>query len=152
MAEAGIENILVGYPIVGERKLARLADLAERFAISVTVDSEEVAAGISRVARERGLTIRALLELDTGLRRQGVLPGPGAADVAERIAALPGIELAGVFTHEGHVYTQGRDDNEKARLTREACRAAVDTAEEIRGRGLPAPVVSVGSAGPSASP
>src|SRR5262249_15575657 len=30
MADAGFEDILVGYPIVGERKLARLADLAGR--------------------------------------------------------------------------------------------------------------------------
>jgi len=147
MADAGIVDILVGYPIVGEHKLARLADLAERVSISVTVDSDEVAAGISRVARERGLTIPVLIELDTGLRRLGVLPGPGAADLAERIAALPGIELAGVFTHEGHVYTQARDDGERERLTLEACGAAVDTAVEIRSRGLAAPIVSVGSAG-----
>jgi D-serine deaminase-like pyridoxal phosphate-dependent protein len=147
MADGGIEDILVGYPIVGEHKLARLADLAERVTISVTVDSDEVAAGISRVARERGLTIPVLIELDTGLRRLGVLPGPAAADLAERIAALPGIELAGVFSHEGHVYTQARDDGERERLTQEACRAAVDTAEVIRSRGLAAPIVSVGSAG-----
>jgi D-serine deaminase-like pyridoxal phosphate-dependent protein len=76
MADAGIEDILVGYPVVGDRKLARLADLADRVSISVTIDSDEVAAGISRVARERGLTIPALLELDTGLRRLGVLPAP----------------------------------------------------------------------------
>jgi D-serine deaminase-like pyridoxal phosphate-dependent protein len=44
------------------------------------------------------------------------------------------------------VYTQGRDAAEKERLTQEACRAAVDTAEEIRSRGLSAPIVSVGSA------
>jgi D-serine deaminase-like pyridoxal phosphate-dependent protein len=147
MADAGIDDILVGYPIVGEAKLARLADLAARVSISVTVDSDEVAAGISRVARERGLTIPVLVELDTGMRRLGLAPGPGAADFAERVAALPGIEIAGVFTHEGHVYTQARDDGERERLTREACLATVATAEEIRSRGLPAPVVSVGSAG-----
>lgn len=147
MADAGIQDILVGYPIVGERKLARLADLAERVSVSVTVDSDEVAAGISRMAGERGLTIPVLVELDTGLCRLGVLPGRGAADFAERIAALPGLALAGVFTHEGHVYTQARDDGERERLTQEACRAAVDTAEEIRSRGLSAPTVSVGSAG-----
>jgi D-serine deaminase-like pyridoxal phosphate-dependent protein len=146
MAEAGIDDILVGYPIVGDQKLARLAALAERVSISVTVDSADVAAGISRVARARGLTIPVLLELDTGLRRLGVAPGPGAAELAERIAALPGIELVGVFTHEGHVYTQGRDAAEKERLTQEACRAAVDTAEELRSRGLAAPIVTVGSA------
>jgi D-serine deaminase-like pyridoxal phosphate-dependent protein len=147
MADAGIENILVGYPIVGDRKLARLADLAERISISVTVDSEEVAAGLSRTARERGLTIPVLLELDTGLRRLGVLPGPGAVEFAERVASLPGLEVCGVFTHEGHVYVQGRDTAEKERLTLEACRVAVEVAERMRGRGIPARVVSVGSAG-----
>jgi D-serine deaminase-like pyridoxal phosphate-dependent protein len=147
MADGGIDNILVGYPVVGALKLGRLADLAERVAISVTLDSDEVAAGVSRVAQERGITIPALIELDTGLSRLGVLPGPAAADLAERIAALPGLEVAGVFTHEGHVYSQGRDADEKERLTLEACQAAVETAEEIRSRGIPAPVVSVGSAG-----
>ncbi len=147
MADAGIDDILVGYPIVGERKLARLADLAERATITVTIDSDEVALGISHTARERGIGFRALLELDTGMHRLGVPPGPGAADLAERVAALEGIELAGVFTHEGHVYTQARDDAERERMTLEACSAAVETAEEIRSRGIAAPVVSVGSAG-----
>jgi D-serine deaminase-like pyridoxal phosphate-dependent protein len=147
MADAGIEDILVGYPIVGERKLERLAPLAERTSISTTVDSLDVAVGLSRVAHERGLTLRVLLELDTGLRRLGVLPGTAAADLAEEIAGLPGLALAGVFTHEGHVYGQARDEAERERLTREACAATVATAEEIRARGLAAPVVSVGSAG-----
>src|SRR3954468_802669 len=51
MADAGIGDILVGYPIVGERKLQRLADLAGRVSVSVTVDSEEIAVGVSRTAR-----------------------------------------------------------------------------------------------------
>ena len=115
--------------------------------ITVTVDSDEVAVGIARTARERGLTIRALIELDTGMRRLGVLPGLAAVELAERVAALDGIELAGVFTHEGHVYTQARDDAERERMTLDSCRLAVETAEQIRARGLRAPVVSVGSAG-----
>jgi D-serine deaminase-like pyridoxal phosphate-dependent protein len=147
MVAAGIDDILVGYPIVGEQKLARLVDLAERATISATVDSDDVARGISRAAREHGLTIPVLLELDTGMHRLGVLPGPAAVELAELIAKLEGLELAGVFTHEGHVYTQGRDAAEKERMTGEACRLAVETAEELRGRGLAGPIVSVGSAG-----
>ncbi len=147
MVDSGIGDILVGYPIVGASKLARLADLAERASVSVTIDSLEVATGVSEAAHAQGATIRALIELDTGLRRLGVAPGAAAADLAERVANLPGIELLGVFTHEGHVYGQGRTEAEKERLTYEACNATVETAEEIRSRGLPAPVVSVGSAG-----
>jgi D-serine deaminase-like pyridoxal phosphate-dependent protein len=147
MIDAGIENVLVGYPIVGERKLRRLAALAERANVSVALDSLEVAAGVSHAAVEHGLTIRVLVELDTGLRRLGARPGAPAVDLAEQIAHLPGIELAGVFTHEGHVYTQARDDAERQRLTQEACAAAVATAEKARSRGLAVTTVSVGSAG-----
>jgi D-serine deaminase-like pyridoxal phosphate-dependent protein len=146
MAGAGIEDILVGYPLVGKRKLDRLADLAGRVSVSVTVDSEVVALGISRMAAARGLTIPVLLELDSGMHRLGVPPGPDAVELAERVAALDGIELIGVFTHEGHVYTQAVDAAEQERMTLEACAAAVETAEQIRSRGIGADVVSVGSA------
>src|SRR5262249_3794170 len=121
--------------------------LAERVAISTTVDSDEVASGVARAAADRGMSIPVLLELDTGMHRLGVLPGPPAVELARRLAELDGIELVGVFAHEGHVYTQGRDLGEKERLTRESCALAVETAEAIRSAGLPAPVVSVGSAG-----
>jgi D-serine deaminase-like pyridoxal phosphate-dependent protein len=147
MADAGIEDILVGYPIVGDAKLGRLCALAERLAVSTTVDSHDVAEGIARAARAHRLRLPVLLELDTGMHRLGVPPGPAAVELAERIAGLDGLELAGVFTHEGHVYTQGRDLAEKERLTRESCALAVETAEAIRDRGLAARVVSVGSAG-----
>jgi len=146
MAGAGIEDILVGYPLVGKRKLDRLADLAGSVSVSVTVDSEVVALGISRMAAARGLTIPVLLELDSGMHRLGVPPGPDAVELAERVAALDGIELIGVFTHEGHVYTQAVDAAEQERMTLEACAAAVETAEQIRSRGIGADVVSVGSA------
>jgi D-serine deaminase-like pyridoxal phosphate-dependent protein len=105
-----------------------------------------VALGLSRTARARGLTVRVLLELDTGMHRLGVLPEHAPA-LAERIAALDGLELAGVFAHEGHVYTQARDDAEREHLTHASCVTAVATVQEIRARGIPAPVVSVGSAG-----
>jgi D-serine deaminase-like pyridoxal phosphate-dependent protein len=147
MAAGGLDDILVGYPIVGERKLRRLCDLAERVSISTTADSLEVAGGVAQAARARSLTIPLLLELDTGMHRLGVLPGQPAVELAERIADLEGVELAGVFAHEGHVYTQARDPAERERLTRESCASAVETAEAIRGRGLPAATVSVGSAG-----
>ncbi|MFN8224142.1 MAG: alanine racemase [Gaiellales bacterium] len=146
MADAGVPDILVGYPIVGRAKLARLAEIAARARVSVTVDSDAVATGLSDLARDRGLTLPVLIELDTGLHRLGVLPGKAAVELAERVARLPGLALAGVFTHEGHVYGRARDDAERQRLTAEACAAAVATVEEIRRLGHEAPVVSVGSA------
>src|ERR1044071_1675768 len=44
---AGITDILIAYPIVGPKKTTRLAHLAEQASISVSLDSQEVARGLS---------------------------------------------------------------------------------------------------------
>ena len=88
-----------------------------------------------------------LVELDTGLARIGVLPGAEAVALAEQIAALPAVTLAGVLTHEGHAYSQAGSVEELRTLTREACEQTVATAREIEAQGIPVPVVSVGSSG-----
>ena len=76
-------------------------------AITVTLDSDEVADGVARTAYERGLTIGVLLELDTGMRRLGVVPGPPPWSSPSG-SPRSRDQLAGVFTHEGHVYTAAR--------------------------------------------
>src|SRR5262245_37664109 len=47
MANAGLENILIAYPVVGQTKCERLAKLAQQTTITVSLDSIEVARGIS---------------------------------------------------------------------------------------------------------
>jgi D-serine deaminase-like pyridoxal phosphate-dependent protein len=147
MVEAeGVDDIFVGYPIVGERKLERLCALAERATISVSLDSLDVARGIARAAAERGVTIRVLLELDTGLNRIGVEPGLPAVELADKLASLVGIELVGVLTHEGQIYAVA-DADEREAMVREACRSVVETAAMINESGHAIDVVSVGSSG-----
>ncbi len=146
MADAGFDDILVAYPIVGEAKLLRLAALARRTQITVSLDSATVAEGISRAMVDHGTSCRLLVEVDTGLHRIGVQPSEALA-LARVIARLPAVELAGVLTHEGHIYTAAGDVAEMERMTREACRTVLDVAGQIRAAGLAAPVVSVGSSG-----
>src|SRR5438105_4588506 len=43
MADAGIQDMLVAFPIIGSAKLRRLASLAERARVTVALDSLEVA-------------------------------------------------------------------------------------------------------------
>ena len=50
MAGAGLEDILIAYPVVGQSKCERLAKLAQRRKITVSLDSIEVAQGISEAA------------------------------------------------------------------------------------------------------
>jgi len=145
MIDAGIEDVLIGYPIVGRVKLARLIALAERARVSVSLDSLEVASGIAHAAGGAGIEVAVLVEVNTGLDRLGLAPGKPAADLAEQGAMLSGVRVVGVLTHEGHVYTAHGGIDVKERLTRDACARLVETGEEIRARGIDANTVSVGS-------
>jgi D-serine deaminase-like pyridoxal phosphate-dependent protein len=147
MVDAGIDDVLIGYPIVGQPKIERLMSLAERANITVSLDALAVADPIAAAAVDRGVSIGLLVEIDTGLGRIGVAPGPAAVELAERVAELDGVELLGVLTHEGHAYGRSRSPGDLERLTRYACAQTVATAEAIRAKDIPAPVVSVGSSG-----
>lgn len=100
MVEGGVhENILVPYNIVGEAKLIRLARLCKRARMTVAVDSEITAQGISRQLQKDGASVRVLIELDTGGKRTGVQSPQAAVDLAKKVDALPNLELRGVMTY-----------------------------------------------------
>ncbi|WP_409344851.1 alanine racemase [Paenibacillus sp. MBLB4367] len=83
MADAGIRDILIAYPIVGEAKLARLVRLAQRADVTVALDSLDVAAPMSRAAEAAGVSIGVVVELDSGFGRVGLSRSfPGCACAA----------------------------------------------------------------------
>src|SRR3954447_3224043 len=147
-AHAGAPNIFIGYPLVGAQKVARLIQLlqASMATISIAADSMDAARPIAKAAAAAGLQVPLLIEVDTGLRRLGVQPHQ-ALQLARELAELDGIELTGLFTHEGHVYTDARTVREKQEMTQAACAAVAETAERIRADGIPLATVSVGSSG-----
>lgn len=145
MADAGIRDICIAYPICGEIKLSRLRKLLERARISISLDSVEVAQGISWVGEEMGRQIPVLLKIDTGLNRCGVLPGDEALVLAEQISPLPGVDLMGILTHEGHVlFKESSPEGIKRSATR-AGEEMVKTADLLRSRDFNIREVSVGS-------
>src|SRR5215217_8134066 len=70
MAQAGIEDIFIAYPLVTDAKIRQAVRLAERVRIVVGVDSLHGARRLSGVAEDQTLEVR--LVVDTGLRRTGV--------------------------------------------------------------------------------
>lgn len=121
MADAGFEDLLISYNILGEAKLARLAALARRVRLTVSCDSAIVAEGLSRAMGESGAPLAVLIECDTGRGRCGVADSAQAVALARRIDALPGLAFAGVL-----VYPPNGPVNETRTLVddiREGCRA-----------------------------
>ena len=103
MAREGLDDILAAYPIVGPGKLERLVALAQRGRITVSTDSAEVALGISDAARQAGVTIRLLAEMDAGLRRCGVQTPDDLVALSQHMTRLPRIEFLGFMFFPGQV-------------------------------------------------
>ena len=98
-ADAGFEDILITYNILGAPKLARLRALHERVArLSVVADSVAVVDGLA-ASFEAGRPLAVLVECDTGGRRCGVQTPEDAATLAERIAAAHGLRFMGILTY-----------------------------------------------------
>ena len=102
MLNAGITDIFIAYPIVGDEKTTHLAKLAEQASISVALDSEEAARGISGAATRQGARIGVLIEMDVGFGRCGLSNENDLLKLAQTIATLPGLEFRGLMFFPGH--------------------------------------------------
>jgi D-serine deaminase-like pyridoxal phosphate-dependent protein len=142
MIAAGLDDLLIAYPIVGPTKTARLARLAQRAKIAVSLDSEEAARGISAAVAERGASVGILVELDAGFGRCGVANESDALKLAQTVASLPGLNFQGLMFFPGHF---GVPPEERA-LLRNQVNELLDRCVETFDRGdLPIKVVSGGS-------
>ena len=103
LVDGGIDDLLIGYEIVASPKLERAMDLANRARITFAIDSVEGARALSGAAEAAGLMVPVWIEIESGLRRAGVMPADAGA-LADAIADLAGINLGGVFTHAGNAY------------------------------------------------
>ncbi len=142
MARCGERGLLVAYPVWGERKWKRLAEIAMRIPVTVALDSLDCAQGLHRHASSAGARIGVLVEADLGMRRCGAPSDGAAAKLAQSISRLPALRLEGVLFYPGHVIPalpRGRSDLDE--LARQVERLLA----RFRRDGLPTGVVSGGS-------
>jgi D-serine deaminase-like pyridoxal phosphate-dependent protein len=142
-ADAGFDDLFVAYPIVGADKARRLLALADRARLMVGVDSVEGAASLAGVFSAAGRTLDVRLKIDVGLHRVGVAP-ERALELAERVAAMAGLRLRGVFTHAGQAYGEPTPEGVAA-VAGDEGRILVETGARLRAAGIPVEDVSVGS-------
>ena len=143
MAANGIRDILVPNQVVGPIKARRVAALATQSDICVSVDAIENVRELDEAALRIGAHPRAVIEVDTGMKRAGVLPGDPARKLANEMANCKGLRFAGVMTWEGHCWAIDDPDERLAEINR-AVGSLIETAEQIRADGIPVDIVSAG--------
>ena len=97
-ADAGFSDIQIPYNIIGERKTRRLAALAKRADVTVTVDSRAVVDGIAAAARQAGVAVNMMVELVALNQRTGTTP-EDALELARRISETEGLHFSGVMIY-----------------------------------------------------
>lgn len=99
MADAGLDDLLLTFNIIGPAKLRRLAALHARVTIRVVADSAECVAGLAAAFTDPARPLGVFVECDTGMGRCGVQSPQAALALARDIRAAPGLAFAGLMTY-----------------------------------------------------
>ena len=124
-------DVLLAYNVLGRQKTDRLMAAARRVErLSIVLDNEVVARGLSEAGQRHGLDVRFLVECDTGGGRNGVQSPEAAFDLARLAMRLPRMDFQGLMTFPN------RDPDTRLFFER-----ALDLFKQA---GIPVPVVSGG--------
>ncbi len=97
-ADAGFDDILITFNMIGASRLARLAALNQKVTLAVTADSTQVVQGFAcAFGAEKPLVV--LVECDTGAARCGAQSPQAALALAQEIIAAPGLRFQGLLTY-----------------------------------------------------
>lgn len=99
MADGGLSDILISYPLVGPAKAARLAALAKRVKIQVAIDNGLALDTVAQAAQASGAPIGVLIEFDSGNNRTGVVSVDQALDLARALRKADGLHFDGLMTY-----------------------------------------------------
>jgi D-serine deaminase-like pyridoxal phosphate-dependent protein len=141
MVDAGLDDLLVAYPIVGQPKARRLAALCERVRMTVALDSLESLEFVGQSTRERAVKAGILVEVDVGFRRCGVQDDQAALRLAQRVLDDPSLEFRGFLFYPGSFVTQETQEEHLAQVNQSLERLR-DTFQK---HGIAVSVVSGGS-------
>jgi 3-hydroxy-D-aspartate aldolase len=127
-ASCSAPDVLLAYQLVGPN-VQRLVQLVKKFPstkFSALVDDAGAVEALSKAASAAGVTLDLFVDLDCGMHRTGVAPGPEAVALYRLLARSPGLRAAGLHVYDGHIR-----DSDLGRRTA-ACDAAFAQLESVR--------------------
>ena len=143
-ADAGAPDALLAYQPVGPN-VGRLLALAQKFPatkFSAVADDADAIRALGKAFGTAGRTLDLYLDVDMGMHRTGVAPGPKAVELYRLITQTPGLRAAGLHCYDGHNHVTDLAAR-TAQCEREWATVEVLRAE-LRVAGLPVPNVVAG--------
>jgi D-serine deaminase-like pyridoxal phosphate-dependent protein len=137
-------DVLLAYQPVGPN-VKRLIQLIKAFPntkFSAIADDADTIRSISNAVAAADASLDLLLDVDSGMHRTGVAPGPRAVELYRLIAQSPGLRPGGLHAYDGHL---NQTDVPERTKTCEAAFALVDALrQELVKAGLPVPRIVAG--------
>ena len=143
-ASAGAKDILLAAQLVGPN-VNRFGELREKFPLtlfSTICDSLEICHELSNLGKAQREPVRVYLDLNCGMDRTGIIPGPHALELYRTIAALPSLSAAGLHAYDGHIHDGDLATREKQ--FEAFNKTLVDFRTELLHQGLPVPTTVAG--------
>ncbi|AMV36870.1 D-TA family PLP-dependent enzyme [Planctomyces sp. SH-PL62] len=137
LAEAGADDVLLAYPLVGPNpdRYVRLIAAFPETTFRALVDSPDAAQQLSQAASGRVGPIPTLIDLDVGMGRTGIAPDDAAFTLYESLARLPGLTPDGLHAYDGHL--NDPDLETRTRAARAAEEVVLSFRDRLISQGLP---------------
>ena len=104
LAQIGAPDVLLAYQPVGP-KMERLVKLIQAYPntrFSCLIDSKEIAAQLSGLCKQKGISLPVFIDVNNGMNRTGIAPQQ-VMDLLREIKDYQGIKIAGLHGYDGHI-------------------------------------------------
>jgi len=144
LAECGVPDILLAYPMVGPNcgRFARLVGAFPQSTFSVLADHPTAARALANAMAPTSRMVDVLLDVDSGQHRTGVAPGGEAIALYELLARLPGVRPGGLHVYDGHNHQESYLERQTAAANQ--LRPVLALREALGKKGLPVPRLVLG--------
>jgi D-serine deaminase-like pyridoxal phosphate-dependent protein len=147
LAQAGAKDVFLAYNLVGAN-IGRAVEFRRKFpdvTLSVTADHPKPIEALGAAMKQAGLAIDALLDIDPGLHRTGLEPGPQAKALYQQLAETKGIKPGGLHLYDGHNHQT--DLAERTSAVMAGWNKAAAFRDELVAAGWPVPRIVAGGTG-----
>jgi D-serine deaminase-like pyridoxal phosphate-dependent protein len=146
LAAGGVTGLLLTSAMIGPHRIERAVRLARTRPETIfSVDNPQNAEDLNAAARAARLRLNVAVDLLVG-RRTGIQPGQPALALAQHIATLPGLKLAGLQAYAGHAsHTNGFEKRKS--VSEEVMGQAVETRRLMEKSGIECRLLTGGSTG-----
>ncbi len=144
LARCKAKDVLVAYPQTGPGP-GRLAALQKTYPgtrFSSLVDHPDTVSALEDAAREAGIRLGVFLDLNVGMNRTGISPGPEAARLYSSMAKSGVLECRGLHVYDGHL--RDPDPVQRGLDCDQAFEQVLALAEHLREAGLEVPAFIAG--------